>query len=126
MAVIRWKWSEMSLIKVKALLSISTLVFMRSNLAFHAYVFFILQILMTFGQIWCPTHFWSITYSDLPRKFIFCCRQTLWHCSQSVQKIHHSLSVSGQESCSTIWCTLSLLNLLWKTRRLEFFSLVFF
>ena len=61
MAVINWKWSEMSLIKIKALLSISTLAFVRSNLVFHAYVFFIIQILMVFRQISCPTYFWSIT-----------------------------------------------------------------
>ena len=62
MAVINWKWSEMSLIKIKALLSMGTLVFVRSNLAFHAYVFFIIQILVIFGQIACPPYFWSITY----------------------------------------------------------------
>ena len=61
MVIINWKWSEMSLTKVWALLSISTLVFVRSNLAFHAYVFFIIQILMNFGQIQCPTYFWSGT-----------------------------------------------------------------
>ena len=65
MVVINGKWSELSLIKNKALLSKGTLVFIRLNLAFHAYVFFIIQILMIFGQIWCPTYFWSILLSYL-------------------------------------------------------------
>ena len=60
MAVIWWKWSENSLIKVRALLSITTLVFVRSNLVFHAYVFFSIQILMIFEPIPYPTYFWSI------------------------------------------------------------------
>ena len=75
----------MSLIKIKALLSISTLVLIRSNLVFHAHFFSIIQILMTFGQIWYPTYFWTITHSELPWKLKFCCCQTPCRFSQFVQ-----------------------------------------
>ena len=132
MAVINWKWSEMSLIKVRALLSISTLVFTRSNLVFHAYVFFIIQILMTFGQIWYPTYFWTIMVSD----FLF---------TSKVQILPPPNAMSFITNCSDqeysqflhIWSrklfnflnasTVSLLTfiLLWKICRLNFFFLLF-
>ena len=83
MAIINWKWSEMSLIKVKPLLSIRTLVFIRSKLAFHAYVFFIIKILMIFGQIRHPTYLWSIILSYLKSSNFVAAKHC---CSQFVQK----------------------------------------